>query len=91
MRILPGNTGDIGAGDPDIGQLTVTELIELTQARIVAAPGAKKFKDIGDNHIRPPIGCAAPKQQEIIVETLDKYREMFGKYHMLRRTYARSA
>ena len=91
MRVLPGNAGDFGTRDPDVGQLAVTELIELAQARIVAPPSAKEFQYIGDNHVRPPIGCAAPKQQEIIVETLDKYREMFGKYHMLRRTYARSA
>jgi hypothetical protein len=91
VRILPGNTGDIGAGDPDIGQLTVTELIELAQARIVAAPSAKKFKDIGDNHVRPPIGCAAPKQQEIMVNTLNKYLEMFDKHPMVRCTYALNA
>jgi hypothetical protein len=91
MRVLPGNAGDIGARDPDIGQLAVTELIELAQARIVAPPSAKEFQYIGDNHVRPPIGCAAPKQQEIIVGTLDKYLEMFGKHIMLRCTYAQNA
>lgn len=91
MRVLPGNAGDIGARDPDIGQLAVTELIELAQARIVAPPSAKEFQYIGDNHVRPPIGCAAPKQQEIIIRKIDKYLEMFGKHIMLRRTYAQNA
>ena len=91
MRVIPGNAGDIGARDPDIGQLAVTELIELAQARIVAPPSAKEFQYIGDNHVRPPIGCAAPKQQEIIVRILDKYLEMFGKHIMLRCTYAKNA
>jgi hypothetical protein len=51
LRILPGNARDIRAGDTDIRELAVTELIEFAQAGVLAAPGAQETEDIGDQHV----------------------------------------
>src|SRR6516164_10469505 len=87
LGAIPRDPRDVRPGDTDVGQFAVAELIELSQARVVAPPSAQEVQDCDQHGLLPFV----PARGRAIVTTENKVPWCAASDVMLRCSYAKHA